>query len=135
MRALLLISAALSLGGCAASYHEPSLPEDHPANPTATSAATPEPSRTLIVTEQSAAPPRTPGGVHRGHGASPNDASPQQPAVHEHPAATPSDPSDPSEPAALHVCPMHPEVTSDKPDQRCPRCGMKLVKKESGTQP
>ena len=25
-----------------------------------------------------------------------------------------------------YVCPMHPDVTSDKPD-RCPKCGMKLV--------
>jgi FtsP/CotA-like multicopper oxidase with cupredoxin domain len=28
--------------------------------------------------------------------------------------------------AALYVCPMHPEVTSDSAD-RCPKCGMKLV--------
>lgn len=27
-----------------------------------------------------------------------------------------------------YVCPMHPEVTSDKPGN-CPKCGMKLVKK------
>jgi hypothetical protein len=29
----------------------------------------------------------------------------------------------------LYVCPMHPEVTSDKPG-KCPKCGMELVKQE-----
>ncbi len=29
-----------------------------------------------------------------------------------------------------YVCPMHPEVRSDAPD-RCPKCGMKLVKEEA----
>lgn len=28
-----------------------------------------------------------------------------------------------------YVCPMHPEVTSDKPGN-CPKCGMALVKKQ-----
>jgi Cu(I)/Ag(I) efflux system membrane fusion protein/cobalt-zinc-cadmium efflux system membrane fusion protein len=28
-----------------------------------------------------------------------------------------------------YVCPMHPEVVSDRPGQTCPRCGMDLVKK------
>lgn len=37
---------------------------------------------------------------------------------------------------ALYTCPMHPEFTSDDPNQRCPECEMKLVKKkdlEKGT--
>ena len=28
-----------------------------------------------------------------------------------------------------YVCPMHPEVTSDKPG-KCPKCGMDLVEKK-----
>ena len=31
---------------------------------------------------------------------------------------------------AVYTCPMHPEVTSDKQD-KCPKCGMDLVKNES----
>lgn len=30
---------------------------------------------------------------------------------------------------AVYTCPMHPEVTSDKPGN-CPKCGMTLVLKE-----
>ncbi len=29
----------------------------------------------------------------------------------------------------VYTCPMHPEVTSDKPG-KCPKCGMTLVKKK-----
>lgn len=34
--------------------------------------------------------------------------------------------------ATLYQCPMHPEVTSDKPGQKCPTCGMNLVAVEAG---
>jgi hypothetical protein len=33
------------------------------------------------------------------------------------------------QPAIVYTCPMHPEVTSDKPG-RCPKCGMNLVPKQ-----
>ena len=36
--------------------------------------------------------------------------------------------------AETYVCPMHPEVVSDRPGQTCPKCGMDLVK-ESGLRP
>ena len=44
------------------------------------------------------------------------------------PAAEPSQ-AQPTAEATRYVCPMHPEVTDDKPSQ-CPKCGMKLVPKK-----
>jgi hypothetical protein len=32
--------------------------------------------------------------------------------------------------AALYTGPMHPNVTSDKADAKCPKCGMQLVSKK-----
>ena len=64
---------------------------------------------------------------------------------HPSPADDPSNPEAPESPwraptvqvheperkhAAVHACPMHPEVTSDRPG-KCPKCGMALVPKES----
>lgn len=42
--------------------------------------------------------------------------------------ATPSPQAQPAA-ATVYTCPMHPEVTSDKPGT-CPKCGMALVKKQ-----
>ena len=47
------------------------------------------------------------------------------------PAITRSDST--AAPAAgtyVYVCPMHPEVTSTQPGQKCPKCGMELVHKD-----
>ena len=36
----------------------------------------------------------------------------------------------PKKPVKTYTCPMHPEVTSDKPG-KCPKCGMTLVEKKA----
>ena len=104
------------LAGCQTTYREPTLPADHPANPGGEAASSPEHSHTLATTSpdmaSSDAAKSAMTGAHGG----------------DKPTAT-------APAAALYVCPMHPEVTSDKPDQRCPKCGMKLVKKEGAKQP
>jgi len=46
-----------------------------------------------------------------------------------HPTAAP-DSKVPGAESATYVCPMHPEVTSDRPGT-CPKCGMKLVLEKS----
>ena len=33
--------------------------------------------------------------------------------------------------AAVYACPMHPEVTSTQPGQKCPKCGMTLVPRKA----
>jgi outer membrane protein, heavy metal efflux system len=47
---------------------------------------------------------------------------------------TTSDPKlDTKQEQVVYVCPMHPEVKSDKPG-KCPKCGMTLEKKKAGTE-
>ena len=31
----------------------------------------------------------------------------------------------------VYACPMHPEVTSTQPGQKCPKCGMALVPRKA----
>ena len=67
------------------------------------------------------------GGSHAGHGGtythidagrSGTQAPAAEPHQHEHEGKAP----------AVYVCPMHPEVTSDKPGT-CSKCGMTLVER------
>jgi hypothetical protein len=114
---LTLWIAVLALAGCSATYHEPELSADHPASPDASVVSRGERRATLDLSATdpvAPAPPASAGG-HEGHGASP---APREPAGN-----------------ALYVCPMHPEVTSDKPGQRCPKCAMALVRRGQGGNP
>ena len=91
-----------------------SLSERDPDNPAAPEAATAPLRPTLVADARNFLPPEEePGGKHMDH--SSMDHS-------EHGAASQETAG------AQYVCPMHPTVTSDKPD-KCPKCGMKLEKK------
>jgi hypothetical protein len=74
-------------------------------------------------------------GCAKGEAPPPSNAHPANPGA---PEGTPMVASSPATPSAaphdhgaatIYTCPMHPEVTSDKPGQ-CPKCGMNLVPKK-----
>ncbi len=115
MKIPLLIATLITLGGCASSYKEPTLSADHPASAAAPEAPPVERSHTLdlLASEPASARPMEKPMDHAGHamGDAPKPEATPMPKTHT---------------AALFACPMHPEVTSDKPDQRCPKCNMKL---------
>ena len=140
---LLAISVAM-LTGCTAPEQPGALALDHPANPNAVEVPLPAASRTLVMDAPAtgAAGETTPTsggsghGSHVGHGdpAAAGDVAGMQhgapaPATHDHAGGSSENRSPATQSgatAAAYVCPMHAEVTSDKP-AKCPKCGMKLV--------
>jgi hypothetical protein len=54
----------------------------------------------------------------------------EKPAADQHTEHSTGKPSENKDDKAMYVCPMHPNVTSNKPG-KCPKCGMALVKKEA----
>lgn len=122
MYRLLLALLVVGMAGCSATYNEPKLSDDNPASLSATDTPLTARSQTLDISNAepvmsaSEAKPMGDAGHNmdgmKTRGSPAPSASSAQPAV------------------ARYACPMHPDVTSEKPDQRCPKCGMKLKKVE-----
>jgi len=80
-----------------------------------------------LATGDASAPPTQPDHQHRhpdNRGAPPTAVT-----ATAAPSAAASAPA-----ATVYTCPMHPEVTSDRPGN-CPKCGMKLVPKAQAVAP
>ena len=108
MRSLyLFLSLALALaGGCAGAVKHSDPGRDHPASPSAAEAPSQPPSKTLAV-DAPVKPSAGEGGV----------VPPEVRKATTAPAGT-----------MLYACPMHAEVTSRNPNERCSKCGMKINK-------
>lgn len=113
MKIQILMATLLPLGGCASSYSPSSFPPDHPASPEAVGASPVPRSHTLDLEEVD------PVGT-------PSAKEPMEHAGHMKDAPSEASPTLAPTAATLYTCPMHPEVTSDKPGERCPKCNMKL---------
>ena len=101
------LSVALAFaGGCAGDVKHSDPAPDHPASPAAAEAPSQPPSKTLAVDEAV-----IPSDGERGV---------VPPEVRKATTTVAG--------ATLYACPMHADVTSTNPNDRCPKCGMKINK-------
>jgi len=103
-----IICGAL-LTGCAGSNEPVALPANHPANPVAVESPAAPISSTLSLASNP--PTGMTSTTHEGH---------SNHSTASIGAASPS--------GIMYACPMHPEVTSANPNDKCPKCGMKINK-------
>jgi hypothetical protein len=133
-----ILHAGLSLAllsGCTGPVRNVQPGPEHPASPSAVEATLPPPSETLAVDTSTAPRGEAEGAVPPQVQQPGGDAATA--GGHDH-AATPGNSGTSAGPggaaatsrmaATLYACPMHPEVTSTNPNDRCPKCGMKINK-------
>lgn len=111
-RSLVLSLLALLVGGCSSASTSAPLSTDHPGSPSADAGVMSTPSETLNASD--VPPPPN------------SDAQPSMRAGH--PGMGKVSAEAPTAAEDQYTCPMHADVTSDKPG-KCPKCGMALVKK------
>lgn len=107
------------LGACSPSPLPISRSSSDPSSPSAPPGISP-----LLATVASVpVPPASPGPAAEHHEHHDHDAHAAS-AVHaDHDSPSGTD-------GVVYVCPMHPEVTSTKAGELCPKCNMKLVPKK-----
>jgi hypothetical protein len=150
-----VVRAGLSLallGGCAGPVRTAQLDAEHPASPAAAESPLPAPSETLAV-DPSATPSADAHGVvppqvqqpgehattSGGHdhaamtGMSHGDMGHSRHAMPVTPKGTVGAPATAPAAGQLYACPMHAEVTSANPNDRCSKCGMKINKPVKAT--
>ena len=93
-------------GGCAGGVKHSDPGRDHPASPSAAEAPSQPPSKTLAIDAAAKPSGEAPGVV--------------PPEVRK-PATAPAG-------VTMYACPMHADVTSTNPNDKCPKCGMKINK-------
>ena len=130
MRTLCLLTTVLACAGCTSPYHGMSLSADHPASPEAKMAPVSPRARVLDVAAADPIAPAQASGMHHAGGSMDTthkgDTPTSQSSAHTGATSSVEAASQSSDAKVVYECPMHPEVTSNDPTDRCPKCGMKL---------